>query len=265
MLIRLPEETAARLAGSAAEIVTLVYDANGDLADLRRVEEAGDRFRAGGAYYASRLTLPPGAFKCRVIVRDLETGLAAVATARSFVSAPAGTGLRLHSPLLLGPASGAAYLQGRVAGRKTGSSPVAWTDLYPFDASIHEPLLGALPAGAPNLRALLPLAIERQGASKVALRTVLLNTATGRRQPIRVEASTAGTMGDTIIQAVDIPTAELPPGSYILYFYAEDTESKALAFTTAAYNHPLKPSAGGGGMSLTIFFQPIPRRPDTHE
>ncbi len=234
VLIRLPAETAARLSGSAAEIVTLVYDERGDLADLRRVEEAADRFKTGGAYYASRLTLPPGAYKCRVIVRDLDTGLAAVATARAFVPAPAGAGLRLHSPLLLGPAGGAAYLQGRVSGRKTESGPVAWTDLYPFDASVHEPLLGSLPAGASVLRALLPLTVERLAASKVALRTVLLNTVTGRRQPIRVEASTAATQGDTIVQAVDIPTAELPPGSYVLYFYAEDIESKALAFTTAA-------------------------------
>lgn len=233
VLTKLPAESAARLSGAKAEIVTLIYDAHDELADLRRVEEAAERFKSGGAVYASRLTLPPGAYKCRVIVRDLETGIAAVATARAFVPAPATGGIRLHSPLLLGPSSGAAYLQGRILGRGAESGPAVWTDLYPFDASVHEPLLGPLPAGTPALRVLLPLTVEGLTSAKLALRTVLLNAVTGRRQPLRVEASTVATLGDTIVQAVDIPTAGLPPGSYILYVYAEDTGSKALAVVTA--------------------------------
>ncbi|MCX6559054.1 MAG: VWA domain-containing protein [Candidatus Aminicenantes bacterium] len=235
LLTRLPAESTERLTGAKAEIVTLVYDERDDLVDLRRSEEATARLKAGAVIFASRMTLARGAYKCRVIIRDLDTGVAAVSTARVFVPAPAAGGLRLHTPLLLGPGARAVYLEGKISGRKEEAGATGWTALYPFDASAQEPLLGALPAGTPVLRVLLPLTVDRLSSSRVALRTVLLDSATGRRQSLSVRASTATTLGETIVQAVEISTAGLPTGRYTLYFYAEDIGSGALGNVSASF------------------------------
>jgi hypothetical protein len=174
------------------------------------------------------------AYKCRWIVRDLDTGEAAAATAQAFVPGIAGNGIRLHTPLILGPAANGAYLESR-ASRRTGSTVGAsWADLYPFDASRFMPLLDALPQGTSRIGVVLPCSINGLIDARIAVRAAVVNVRTAEKLPLMLIPSAQTSGEGTVIQTFEVQTADLPAGRYVFYFYAQDTVSKALAYTTAA-------------------------------
>jgi VWFA-related protein len=233
LLTRLPANAAERLTGAKAEIVTFVFDQEDRLADMRRAEEKLSGYLDKPVFYVSTASLAPGEYKCRVVVRDLETGAAAVASCPAHVPPPVASGLRLHTPLLLGPAADAAYIEGRLSAKPGAPAAVAWTALYPFGPAEHEPLMGPLSVAVPMLRVLLPMTVVGLENSRVAFRAALLNTTTAERYGLTIMPAGRTAFADTIIQTFDIPTIGMPAGRYTIYFYAEDTISGAMAHVSA--------------------------------
>ncbi|MDD8026432.1 MAG: VWA domain-containing protein [Acidobacteriota bacterium] len=231
LLARLPSNTADRLTGAKAEIVTFVFDAEDHLTDMRRAEEAMAGFLDKSIFYATSVALAPGEYSCRIVVRDLETGAAAIASCKAYVPAPVPAGLRLHTPLLLGPAAESVYREGRLAaGPRT---PVAWTSLYPFDPAEYDPIPGALSNAVPALRVVLPMTNFGPQRDRVAFRAALLSTETAERFGLTITPVASAAAGGTVIQTFDIATLGLNPGRYTLYFYAEDKPAGTLAHVTA--------------------------------
>lgn len=235
LLTRLPANAADRLTGSRAEIITFVFDAEDRLADMRRAEEKISGFFDKPVYYASTVSLAPGEYTCRVVVRDLDTGSAAIASCRTYIPAGTSDGLRFHTPLLLGPAVESVYREGRLtaAGANAGDAAAGWTALYPFDPAQHSPLPGALSNAAPALRVVLPMTNFGQARDRVGFRAALLNIETAEQLGLTITPVASAVAGATVIQTFDIATAGLPPGRYTIYFYAEDKEAGALAHIAA--------------------------------
>jgi len=77
----LPEEGLGAISGEKVEVVSLVFDENEDVADMKREEKHFSKRAAGLFQHTSRLSIPPGRYKCRVVIRNLETGRAAVGAA----------------------------------------------------------------------------------------------------------------------------------------------------------------------------------------
>jgi hypothetical protein len=234
LLGQLPPESVEMLTGAKVEMVTFIFDDGDNLADLRRTEHVLSGFKGRPVLYASQASLPPGSYKCRLVVRDLDSGQAAVATTRVFVPAPAFQGITLHAPLLLGPPANGAYLESRASRRTTPAGGVSWAEIYPFDATRFMPLLGPLPQGTPRIAVVLPCSITGLVNARVAVRAAVVNVQTAEKLPLMLIPTTQSAREGTVVQAFEIPTAELAPGKYVFYFYAEDTATKALAHTTAA-------------------------------
>jgi VWFA-related protein len=234
LLGRLPPSSVERLSGTKAEIMTFIFDERDNLADLRRSEHSLAGFQDRPVFYASQAALPPGSYKCRLVIRDLDSGQAAVATVQAFVHRPAGDGIHLHTPLLLGPAANGAYLESRGSTRGAQSGGASWASIYPFDASRFMPVLGPLPKGTPRIAVVLPCSIIGLGSAKIAVRAAVVNTQTAEKLPLRLIPTSQSTREATVIQTFEIPTAELAAGKYVFYFYAQDTTTKSLAYTTAA-------------------------------
>ncbi|MEW5901377.1 MAG: VWA domain-containing protein, partial [Acidobacteriota bacterium] len=69
-----------------AEIIGVVFDEKENIVALKRNEKetsalAGERFSFRAAF-----SLPPGSYKCRLVIRNLETGRGAVASATAVIS-----------------------------------------------------------------------------------------------------------------------------------------------------------------------------------
>jgi len=228
LLTKLPPDAVEKLAGGRTEIVTLIFDEAGNLADLRRTEADLSKYGDHAVFYASAAALEPGYFQCRVVARNLATGEAAVASARTFVPKPHERGIRLHPPLLLIPRTEAAYLEGR--GGKAGS----WTSLYPFNERAEMPLLGPPPMGTAAIRAVVPCTTADLGDYRLGFRAAFVNAATGDRTTPRVVPGDQVSAGGTVIQTLTVSLEDLSPGAYILYLYAEETIAGSLSFATAS-------------------------------
>jgi VWFA-related protein len=78
---RIPVEKIREVLAGKSEFVAVIFDDKGDIVSLRRNEKntytlTGELFTFGAAF-----SLPPGKYQCRLVIRNLETGRGAVASA----------------------------------------------------------------------------------------------------------------------------------------------------------------------------------------
>jgi VWFA-related protein len=234
MVSRIPAETLEKLGGDKVEIVSFVFDENDALSDMRRSVDNLARFKDRPVYYASGGNVKAGFYKCRLVVRDLATGNAAVAAARVFVPPPQTASIRLHSVLPLSPETGQVFLEGRASiVKEAGTRNLVWTTIYPFDIKRYAPAIAPLPWGTFRLYAAVPCTVMGIDEAKIALRAALVNTATGARTPLPVTLHDRVDRGETFIQFFEVSLSGTTAGSYVLYVYAEETTTGALSYATA--------------------------------
>ncbi len=131
-------EDLRREMGGRVEVLRLAFDAADEIVDLRRTEENPDAMRGPSVRLAAILNGRPGRVRCRFVIRDLETGRAAVAGASTELPAADEKELRLLPPAFLRPEAGVQYLgqppANPKAAEKTPAAPIAETlDFEPLD------------------------------------------------------------------------------------------------------------------------------------
>lgn len=238
LLMKLPPETLDRLGEGKSEIVRFIFDARGDLTDLRRSEEALGRYADKSLFYSTRMVLDPGEYKCRIVVRNLDNGTAAVATASAVVPALTARSrpLTLLPPLLLtDDTAGAVYLEGRskLSQTETLITPERMSP-YPFDFRNYAPLFGTIRRGRPATVALLPCvvtgAVDLNG---ISIRAAVIETSTGARASLEIQCLNSVPRVDVVYYPLVIATGDLEQGTYVLHFFAEDGASGAVSHTSA--------------------------------
>ncbi len=225
VLTELPPSTFNRLTGTRAEIITLIFKENDELAEMHRSEEALTRFKDKSVILSSQAALAPGAYKLRVIVRDLDTGEAAVGSGRAFIPSAPAAGISLHTPLLLAPGSEEIYVEGRA---KTATD-ISWTLLYPFDRGQFRPVFSPLAKGTPKVIVFLPCLTAGIDDPRIALRASLVDESSGAWRETEFIPAGRTALGNTITQVLAIPVAGLAAGKYRIHFYAEETKTRALS------------------------------------
>jgi VWFA-related protein len=218
-LARIPKGIWDQLGGKTAEIVALFFDANGDLMSLQRSAvskaEYGDKeilFSAGTAAKA-------GAVKCRIVLRDLDTGQSAVASTTAYCGPVNRPSLSVFSPLLLVNGDGLFNLDGVVKG--AAESP-AWRDLYAYDAKAFSPVIGTEPLEADKVIVLLPCSAVGPGAPDLVFTANLVDSATGRSLTLPLELRESVTRAPLEVQKIEIDLKDVPEGSYILFIHVGD-------------------------------------------
>ena len=227
---RLPAGTVAGLAGPKVEIVSFAFDEHEDLADLRRAVQDLSGFRDKDVIYASGGSLKPGAYRCRVVARNLDTGRAAVAACRIFVPPAPAAGLHLHSILFLNPGSGPDYLEGvGQAGRRASDASTSWASLYTFDRSLFTPAVGPIAADTARLFCAVPCSVGGIDEPLIGLRAFLVDMRTGARTAVPITLHDKVVWGDLFVQSVELALPGPGPGTYTLYLRAEEKTTKAEA------------------------------------
>jgi len=226
MLAKIPNEVVELFAGKKVEIIALVFDDKENLADLQRTEADLTKYRGMDVFYASGAALQPGNYKCRLVVRDLENGRGAVASARVNIAPAPFAGLSLHSPLLLVPGSNFLYLE--PAARQAGTAD--WRTAYPYDRAQYSPVLGEVPAGTPKLGILVPCSFPGLIHSNIALTAWLIDAVNGTRISLSgsILERTPNDSGESIF--AELSLENISPGAYRLFVHAEESGSKAVAY-----------------------------------
>jgi VWFA-related protein len=223
LIARLPlKEMRERWTGGPVEVVGLVYDRNDAIAASVREEwriaaaTPGTEF----TYLNARMTVPPGAYRCRVVVRDLETGSAAVGGAAVVVPAPV-EGIRLFPPLFLLPEKGAGSL---VLGK-----PRSAGDL--FDPAQYAPHLEAAFGAGTTTWAAIRCFVPAGAAGEIVLSASLFDAQTGEEIKVPLEATAKGREGDLFSWFVRFDIPDLEPDTYRLTIQAAGPDGKVSRLT----------------------------------
>ena len=120
-------EKIREFSGRNVEIVSIVFDKENNIVKVERKRMDFSKLPKGNIYYSTLLPLNPGDYKCRLVIRNLETGRGAVASLSVEVLKSSDSGIQLYSPLLLKPEKNAFYL------KKPSSA-------YSFDSNQYSPI-----------------------------------------------------------------------------------------------------------------------------
>ena len=231
ILAKVPGEVTRKFSGRRVEYVALVFDGKNDIVDVRRLE-TNPRPRSGQAVvFTSATSLKPGDYTCRLVIRDMETGLSAVGSARAAVRAAQEKGLRLGTPLLLQEETGGAYLD---AGIPKARTFVPWGEIYAFDRTVLAPVAGRVSRLTPRLTAVVPYVVPGTAEPEIVLSASLINATGGEALPVAftLVGRSWHSAAETI--SLEFPLSGLAPGAYILYINAEDRVSKTRAHAQTA-------------------------------
>jgi hypothetical protein len=228
ILARVSGEVTAELSGKRVEFVAIFFDGKGEISDVVREEVDPASLRGRDMAFAAGATLRPGDYICRLVIRDMDTGMSAVASTKTTIVKPQITGLQLGTPLVLEPRTGCSFVS---AGAKKAKERFLWSDIYPYDSSLYSPVLSELAPTAASIRAIVPCAFPGLGQSELAMSANLVNSATGERFPLTIAHMDRVQKGPLEILTLEIPTAGIEPGIYYLHFYAQDRATGSLGHT----------------------------------
>ncbi len=110
VLAVIPGEITAKFSGKRVEFVAIFFDEKGEISNVVREEADPAPLRGHDMAFAAGTTLRPGDYSCRLVIRDMDTGQSAVASAKATVIKPQMTGIQLGTPLVLEARAGCSFL-----------------------------------------------------------------------------------------------------------------------------------------------------------
>lgn len=222
---RVRREALEDFEGKNVEFVALVFDDHENVASLQRTATDLSRYGENDLVFSSVLAAKPGAYKCRLVVRDLDTGRSAVGSTTAFVPEPS-PGFVLFSPLLLVVGGPSVNLDGAVKGKP---ETLPWREIYPYDAAKYRPVIGDEAVGAGKVVALVPYRVPEADRAQVAFSAHLVDSATGKSRPAVSEPLARLRRGTVETLVMQIGLDDVPPGRYVLFINSSDKTSGGLA------------------------------------
>jgi VWFA-related protein len=218
LLSRISRAELKDLATGRVEVLLIVRDSTARILEARRAVIDLSQTKTDDLFQYGLCDVTSGRYECRMVLRNLETGLGAVASGEVDVPPSADPALHVDPPLLFRPLDmgKVQYIHICPATKQTKGKPaLSLRDFYPLTASELRPVIDALPAAS---RA---LAFEVRCLAKDAARA-----------PLKLSAVIVGPQGKEIIPAmkllgrearsgfvvclVEAELAGLSPGAYVL-------------------------------------------------
>jgi len=215
-LARIPAGLWDELGGETAEIVALFFDAQDSLVSLQRLALAAADRRGKETLFSAGAPARPGQTKCRVIVRDLDTGRSAVASTSVHTPPPNRQALAVFSVLPLVEGGGIFHLEGVVKG---AAEDPPWRALYPYDGASFTPVVGGEAVSAGKLSVILPYSAPGLGVADLVFSANLVDSKTGANLNAPLELRESASIGTVEAQRLELSLADVPDGRYTLYVH----------------------------------------------
>ncbi len=225
VLGRVPRALAGKLAGGPLEFVSLVLDEKDDIHDMQRVEATATV--AGAFLFQAGSPAGPGAYRCRLVIRNTVTGLAAVSSvAGTAIEARSGN-LRVQPPVLF--ADRGEVLHRLTAPGDRSAGPLLRTGPYPLDSDDLVPVLEGVGPGR-ELTAVVPCEVLGGSGGDLKVNAKLVASPGGETIAAPFFLRGRERRGAVQIIHLGIPAGALGPGSYILYIFLQDPVSGETAY-----------------------------------
>lgn len=229
ILARIPRDVVDAFAGERIEFVAIVFDGRGDIRDVLRREAYMGQSHGRDAVFTAESPLPPGDYTSRLVIRDMDTGKGAVASARATIGKRPAAGLLLCAPLVLVEGSRGLYYD---AGPRRAKEAISWVDVYAYDRSLLSPIPAEMPVSADKIRVIIPFSVSGGIKPEIAMTAYLINSISGERSAVVFSRTGQIENGTMKSLALEIPLAGIAPGKYFLHFHAEDLASKLIGHTS---------------------------------
>ncbi|NOR14497.1 MAG: VWA domain-containing protein [Candidatus Aminicenantes bacterium] len=210
ILTEIPQDKLEDITQKKAQIVTMIFDEYNFIVDQLEQEFDFSKLSEDIRFHAYIASLAPGSYRCSVVVRNSQTGKAAVAASAIEIPEPLESGFRLYPPLFLIPEKSASYY----SFKRRAKNQATLSDIYP--SSSHSPLIQELEKGTDKI-----LAVVRSYADGISLPEVtfdfqLVKEDSEEKIPLSSTVLTGAWEGKTYIQTLEIAFPELGPGEYSL-------------------------------------------------
>ena len=225
-MAKIPAAAVQYLSGKQVEIAHLVFDEKGDLQFIKGWRLDFSKLPIKDIFFYGLSPLPAGLYRSRLVLRNMQTGASAVASAQAAVEASDSSGLRLSPPLLLLPEKNAVYLKGaRLPAGDKGQKMIDLPDLYPCDFNVWTPVVGEIPRGTAGLTAVVRVYVPGTQYPGLNIIPRLMDEATGEILPIPFSVSQKSPENGVQVSFLTFPSEQLGPGKYVLQLEAQETET----------------------------------------
>jgi len=236
MMAKVPGEQVAKLSGERVEIFTIAFDDRDNVIDLNRYEDDFTKMPQKDIYFYSISALPPGHYRYRVVLRNLETGKSAVSSSQVEITEAPDQGLALNPPLLLLPETDVCYLKGSVVvDEDETKAPFSLSHIYPYDRSEFKPVVDGFQQGTPKLIAVLPCAFYKIEQPEIKPYVRLVNLTTGELGTLNFFILDKHLEEGRQFFVLGFPMDSLQPGQYALDILVEERKTGARATIHAPF------------------------------
>jgi VWFA-related protein len=221
----LSPEVMKSLVGRRVEFVSLIFDGQDKIARIDRAETIVSGDRDGQALHFTETTLGPGQYRCRLVLRDMESGESGVSSANLVIRERPALGLVVDTPLILADKKPSLYL-----GTAAGTRLAKWREHYGINAGRLSPIVG--PSSEVLSTIFVALSCSCLGLSdpEVIFSCQLIDSRTGKEEPLPLLDEKTVAELDRIRKTLEFSTRDLRPGTYFFYVRVRDKASNAVAF-----------------------------------
>jgi VWFA-related protein len=227
LLSEIPASVMERFTGKTAELMTLISDEQENLVKIEGMIVELDKYRGQNVVFSPGALLRPGRYRCRLVVRDLDTGEAAVAKSYALVGKTSDRNLILGQPLLLVPGAGSFCLEEEKPETKSRQK---WTDIYSYDTRAFSPLLGPLPKDVSRILALIPFCQKNLTQGDINYQAYMVGLSDKQNIPITCAELERMPKAGFQAQFLELELGHLEPGEYVLYITAWDSSTKDTSY-----------------------------------
>lgn len=234
IVTEIPRERLDEILQDKVQIVTMVFDEFNIVVDQLDEEFDFKKIDRDLRYHAYVSSLHPGKYRCSVVVRNSETGRAAVGSAEIEIPVPLESGFRLYPPLFLIPGEAPSYYSFKQVQKEAGAENLL-PSFFPTSDE-HSPLLLELGKGTDRILAIVRghfVGIPSPSPSPV-FHLVMLKG--GEKIPLAASLVSSEEEDSTLVQTWELSLPELEAGSYILEMSANDE----IAGGTDVYGQDIK-------------------------
>lgn len=228
LFARIPPDAVRSLVGRRVEFISLVFDGQDKIVWTNRIEaviaEGPDRM----AFHVAEMSLAPGRYRGRLVLRDMDSGGSGVSSADLVVKDSAAPGLTVDTPLILADGEPPSYW-----GRAEGTRFAKWLECYGIDARRRSPVFGPLPRGLSSILVALACSDRDLESPDLTLTYQLIDSQTGKEAPLPLLNEQTDAEPGRTRKHLEFSVKGLPPGTYFFYARARDRRSNSVAFSQA--------------------------------